>query len=683
MSWHSIKLIPGVNTGRTPTLLEAGYVNASGIRFKDGLAQKLGGFEKYYPFTLSGTPKALHAWQDLNDNGYLAVGTTTILGAITDDTLTIITPQTKTTDFAPKFTTTSSSTTITVDDSNISTVTTYDYVYFATPVAVGGVILSGLYPITLVTGTTTYTITAATAATSSVTNGGAVPTITTTNASASVTITLTAHGLSVGDKVRFDLSTTVGGCVIYGTYAVNTVPTANTFTITATNTASSSAGPTGVNSSNAELVYYIALGPSAAGAGYGIGTYGSGTYGLGTTPTAQVGTTVSPTDWSIDNWGEIVLGCPYGGGIYYWSPNGGFANAGLVSDDAPLFNAGIFVSQPAQILVAYGASLNYTTDGTGLGIDQDPLLVRWSDSEDFQNWTVATTNQAGSYRIPTGSKIVGGLQGPQYGIIWTDLDVYAMTYINQPLVFGFQRIGTNCGLAGKHARTSFRGEVYWMGRTNFFRLAGQGVEPIPCSVWDAVFQDLDTTKLDYIRVGGNTLFNEVWFFYPSLGGTGQNDRAAVYNVVEKTWATHSFGRSAWIDESVLGGPIATASTGIIYEHETGTDADGDALQATFTTGYTMLGEGQEMLFVDAIYPDMRFGLYDGTQGASIQITPNYVDYPGGTVATKGPYTFTSSTEKIDTRFRGRQVSFTVTSDDVGSFWRLGRIRVRAARDGRR
>jgi hypothetical protein len=133
----------------------------------------------------------------------------------------------------------------------------------------------------------------------------------------------------------------------------------------------------------------------------------------------------------------------------------------------------------------------------------------------------------------------------------------------------------------------------------------------------------------------------------------------------------------------LGGPIATTSAGIIYEHESGTDADDAPLSASFTTGYTMLGEGQEMLFVDAIYPDMRFGLYGGAQTASVQITPNYVDYPGGTVATKGPYTFSSSTEKIDTRFRGRQVSFTISSNDNGSFWRLGRIRVRAARDGRR
>lgn len=682
MPWHSIKLVPGINTERTPTLLEAGYTTASGIRFKDGLAQKLGGWEKFYPFTLGSVPKALHAWQDLNDNGYLAVGTTAILGAITGGTLTQITPQTLESDFSPDFTTTSGSATVEVDDPNISTVTTYDYVYFATPIAVGGLILSGLYPITLVTGATTYTIEASTLATSTVANGGAVPTITTTSGSATVTITLTAHGLSVGDKVRFDLSTTVAGCTIFGTYVVNTVPTANTYTITATNTASSSAGPTSVNSGNAELVYYIALGPAAVGAGYGIGTYGSGTYGLGTTSSVQTGTAITATDWTLDNWGEIIIGCPDGGGIYYWSPTGGFSNASLAADDAPLFNTGIFVSQPAQILVAYGSSLNYSMDGTGIGIDQDPLLVRWSDSEDFQNWTVATSNQAGSYRVPTGSKIVGGLQGPQFGIIWTDLDVYAMTYINQPLVFGFQRIGTNCGLAGKHARCSFRGEVYWMGRTNFFRMAGGGVEPIPCSVWDAVFQDLNSAQLEKIRVAGNTLFNEVWFFYPSAGST-ENDKAAVFNTVDKLWVTHDIGRSAWIDESVLGGPIATTSAGIIYEHESGTDADDAPLSASFTTGYTMLGEGQEMLFVDAIYPDMRFGLYGGAQTASVQITPNYVDYPGGTVATKGPYTFSSSTEKIDTRFRGRQVSFTISSNDNGSFWRLGRIRVRAARDGRR
>lgn len=683
MPWHSIKLIPGVNTERTPTLLEAGYSSANGIRFKDGLAEKLGGWSKYYPFTLSGVPKALHAWQDLNDTGHLAVGATTHLSTISEDTLTQITPQTKTTEFAPKFSTTNTSTTVTVDDSNISTVTTYDTVYFATPIAVGGVILSGIYAITLVTGTTTYTITSATAATSSVTDGGAVPTFTTVSGSATITVTLTAHGLAVGDKVNFDLSTTVGGLTISGTYPVVTVPTANTFTITGLNTASSSAGPTSMNSGNAELVYYIALGPAATGAGYGLGTYGSGTYGLGTTSAVQTGTAITATDWTLDNWGEIIVGCPANGGIYYWSPSGGFLNAQLASVDAPLFCSGVFVSQPAQILVAFGSSLNYTTDGTGIGIDQDPLLITWSDSENFEEWTVSTTTQAGSYRIPTGSRIVGGRQGPSFGIIWTDLDAYAMTYINQPLVFGFQRIGANCGLAGRHAHATFRGEVYWMGRTNFFRLAGQGVEPMPCSVWDAVFQDLDTTNLEKIRVGTNTAFNEVIFFYPSLGGVGENDKYAKFNTVERTWDHGTlFARSAWIDESVLGGPIAASYGGIVYEHESGRDADTQPLTAEFTTGYIMLTEGQEMLFVDQIYPDMRYGLYDGSQTANVKITANVVNWPGETPTTYGPYTFTTSTTYIDTRFRGRAVSFTIESDDIGTFWRLGRMRVRAQRDGR-
>ena len=79
MPFGSVKLIPGVNVVRTPTLLEASIATSQLIRFRDGLAQKYGGWERFYSSNVSGTPRALLAWQDLNDTDYLAVGTTTLM----------------------------------------------------------------------------------------------------------------------------------------------------------------------------------------------------------------------------------------------------------------------------------------------------------------------------------------------------------------------------------------------------------------------------------------------------------------------------------------------------------------------------------------------------------------------------------------------------------------------------
>src|ERR1700720_597839 len=105
MPFGEVTLIPGVNVERTPTLNQAGISQSQLIRFKDGLAQKYGGWQKFYPFAVPGKPRDLHAWEDLNQATHLSVGTTTQLGVITAGSLKDITPQTFKSDFTPNFTT--------------------------------------------------------------------------------------------------------------------------------------------------------------------------------------------------------------------------------------------------------------------------------------------------------------------------------------------------------------------------------------------------------------------------------------------------------------------------------------------------------------------------------------------------------------------------------------------------
>ena len=643
MPTKSVKLIPGVNVERTPTLNEAGISYSSFGRFRDGLFQKIGGWTQYFNLS-SGTPRAMHAWQDLNNVKHLAVGTTSSFIAVTSGTANNLTPQTKTTDFAPKFSTTNvvsgswNPNEVLVDDSNISNVTTYDGVYFNTPISVGGLILSGYYPIErLGAAVTQYYILASSNATSNVSNGGAVPTFTTISGTSAVTVTLTAHGLAVGNTVVFPISTTVGGIPITGSYTVATVPTANTFTINTSTVATSSAGPTSMNSGNCELLYYITLGPAAAGAVYGSGTYGTGTYGFGVTPSAQTGTTITANNWTIDNWGQYAVTCPQNGAVYYWDPNAGFSTLRQIQN-APLFNRGLFVSMPQQILVAYGS-----TTQTNLGLQQDPLLVAWSDQGDFETWTPLTTNQAGSYRIPTGSEIVGGLQGPQNGLIWTDLDLWSMNYLGYPLVFGFTKVGANCGLIGQHAACQLRGSVFWMGKSNFFVFNGNNVQIIPCPIWDYVFQNLDTTNQNKCVAAANTAFNEVWWFFPSASGSGEPNNYVKYNIVEQTWDFGQLSRTAWIDQSVLGQPLGTTVDSVVYQHETGTDANGAPIVSTMRTGYFVVNEGHEKTFIDMVWPDFKYGTYgDPNPNAQIQITVYAADYPNDTPQVYGPYTVSPS-----------------------------------------
>jgi hypothetical protein len=687
VSWGEVKLKPGVSVDWTPTLNEAGISQSQLIRFRDSLVQKYGGWSKFYPFAVSGTPRDLHAWQDLNAVDHLAVGTTASFNVITGSTLQNITPQTLLSNFSPNFSTVNTTPTVTVNDPNIATVTTFDSVFFNTPVTIGGIILSGLYPIVEVTGTTTYQITAETNATATVNNAGAVPVFTPTTNSAVVSVAFANHGMVLGDIIALSIPTTGDGVTISGSYPATTITDANDFQIqVATQATGNTALP--MNGGLAQLVYYIAIGPPAGGVGYGIGGYGLGGYGTGVAPVVQTGTNLAASDWTSDNWGELILGCPAGGGIYYWDPTGGFINMSLVSS-GPAFNSGIFVSTSAQILIAFGSCLidPGSVDTPQIGIIQDPMLISWSDSGNFLSWIPTDANFAGNYLVPIGSQIMAGVAGPaNQNLIWTDLDLWAMNFIGQPDVYGFTQIGAGAGACGRHAVQKLRGGLYWMGTSNFYVYNGGGVSVVPCPVWDAVFQNFNTAFAQNVRAMPNTPFNEAGWLYPSNASvSGENDSYAKFNITDPSqpWDYGLLARSAWIDLSVLGNPIAATPSGVIYRQESGPDADGQPLVAGFTTAYFYLSEGEDFVSVDKFYPDFIWQVFPRTStSAQIQVTFNVLNYPGDTPRTFGPFTVTQATKYVDLRFRGRQVSMTFQSSDVGSFWRLGKCRFRFSTTGR-
>ncbi|HLY88315.1 MAG TPA: hypothetical protein VKQ27_04965 [Acetobacteraceae bacterium] len=682
MPFGAVKLVPGVNVEKTPTLNEAGISASQLIRYQDGLVQKYGGWQAFYPLAVGGVPRDLHAWEDLNNVSRLAIGTTTQLVTI-DDTQTVkaITPQTLITNFAPNFSTVNGSPTVNVVDAGISNVTAFDSVFFNTPVTIGGIILSGLYPISAAVGTHSYSIIAATPATATVNNAGAVPVFTSTINSANVSVALANHGLGAApdNSIVFPIPTVVNGITVSGLYAAASITDANNFVIQ-TNAQATASGAVSMNGGQAQIEYYIALGPAAGGVGYGLGGYGLGGYGTGVPNNVQTGTPIAAADWTTDNWGQILLACPEGGGIYYWDPTGGFDTASLISS-GPIFNAGMFVSTSAQIVIAYGSTISEQ-----IGVVQDPMLVQWSDSGNFFDWTPTDTNLARNFRIPIGSRIVTGMAVSNQNLIWTDLDLWIMNFIGFPNVYGFNKIGAGAGAASSHAAQQLRGGVYWMGASNFYRYAGSGVEVIPCPVWDAVFQNINTAFLQNVRAMPNTAFNEVGWLYPSAASvSGENDSYVKMNITEpnQPWDYGLLPRSAWIDQNVFGPPIGAIPGGVIYQHETSPDAGGQPLSWSYTTGYFKIAEGQEYAFVDQWRPDFKFGTFSGSPAAQIQMTFNVVNFPGDTPTQYGPYTVTQSTEFLSTRFRGGLVSITVSGSDLGSFSRLGYVRYRYSSTGRR
>ena len=694
MPHATIRLKPGVETNNTFSLNEAAYSQSQLIRYLPernglGLAQKLGGWVNYFNSSIGSKIRALKGWADLNAINHLGIGAESALDVLTNNNLVNITPQISTTNTSPNFSTTSGSTTVTVVDANI-TASVLDFVNYVTPVSVGGIILSGPYQLYTAAGTT-YTIIASSPATATVTSGGASYAFSTTNGSSIVSGTLNDHGFAVGDTFYVGVATTVGGVTLSGLYTILTVPTVNTFTFSAQNSASSTAGPVSINSGNINANFYIAIGPQPTSTGFGVGGFGVGGFGVGSAQPSVPGTPITATDWTLDNFGQNLIACPAGGAIYYWQPNGQLQNAQIIGGNGPLVNSGIFVAMPERQVIAYGSSFN---------LAPDPLLIRWSDIEDYTVWNATPTNQAGSYRIPTGSKIVAGIQGPQQGLIWTDLDLWAMQYIGAPLVYGFNKIGSNCGAVSRHCIGQMNGGIYWMSQKQFFMSMGSGPQAIPCPIWDVIFQNINTSYLNKVCCGVNSQFNEVTWYYPSASST-ENDSYVKYNVALAQWDYGTLGRTAWIDQSVLGSPIGAGSDNWLYQHEVGNDAvyngQTTGMQSSFSTGYFSLNEADNLVFVDQIWPDMKWGTYSGNTNATVYLTINYTNYatdaatspstsyysgsPSGQV-TSVTFPMTQSTEYISCRIRARFMSFSLSSTDTGTFWRLGGIRYRYQMDGR-
>ena len=600
--------------------------------------------------------------------------------------------------------------------------------YAGQNIYVGGVdtvSFDGSFTITSVTSLTiTYTQTGvATAAVSyggSVTPrvifGGVPPEFTVVSGGATVTVDLINHGYLVGDTFNVTISTTVGGIAIFGLYTVTKVNTADQFEITADVSATSSASGYENNGQiRSETFVSLVVADQGDNFVYGGGVYNEGLYGSGFVEASADGTPITADDWSFDNWGSILVACPKDGALYYWQPVGSAIRNLSYMPNAPVYNTGAFVAMPQRQVIAYGSSF---------GSIQDPLLVRWCDLEDFTVWAGQAINQAGSYRIPTGSKIVGGLQAPQQALLWTDLDLWSMTYIGQPYIYGFNKIGANAGLISQKAAGQMSGAVYWMSQRQFFRFAGSGVEPLQCPVWDQVFQNLfpgndanGNPYTDRIRCAPNSQFNEItWFFPahytydidPATGlnlsqmqiGTGEVNAYVKYNIALNQWdygyqhpdnPAVLVGRTAWIDQSIFGGPIgAAAGTSVVgqtsgffvYQHETSNNADGVAMEAGFTTGYAALADGDNMIFIDQVWPDMKWGFVDEAKTAEVKITFFVTNYPGDTPIEYGPYTVTQDTQYLSVRMRGRLVAIGVSSTDLNSFWRLGAVRYRFQSDGK-
>ena len=641
MPLKKIPLPPGFDKNDTASQAEGRWIDGDNIRFQYGSPEKIGGWEQINSSILVGAARDIHSWFDLTGRRYVVIGTNKVLYVLFEEVFYDITP-------------------------------------FKTALT-----------------SCTYT---------------------STTGSATVTINKNSHNLLVGDLVNFSSVTTPGPTTTSFTTAnfetnsfeVKTVPTANTFTITMPVTETG----TGVTTGGSIITNpYVTVGPISSTFGYG---WGAGTWNLSTWGTARTAsnTQVDAGSWSLDNYGERLIATIKNGSTFEWDPTAGTGvstRANIIAGN-PTVTVLTRVSDRDRHLIHFG-----TETAIGTAATLDPMFIRFSDQEDIEIYEPTSTNTAGTFRLDNGSKIVAAVKGKDYTLVLTDEAAYTMQFVGPPFTFSIRQVGTNCGCIGQHAAVFVEGAVFWMGDSgNFFVFDGT-VKTLPCTVDDFIFTTngdslgINFTNGEMVFAGHNSLFNEINWFYPKATST-QIDRLVTYNYEERSWSTGSLARTTYEDAHVLQTPTATkfdltktptspTINGIInggsyvFAHEVGVN---EVLNLTSNNTTSIVissfirsgdfdldieGDGEYFIKIRRFIPDFKY--LDG----NAKVTLFFRAYPADSTTalgqtTVGPFTISSTTDKIDTRARGRLASIKIENDAINDNWRYGVFRLDIQPDGR-
>lgn len=498
----------------------------------------------------------------------------------------------------------------------------------------------------------------------------------TTTGSSIVTVADAGHGQVAGNLVHISGAAAVAGLTINGEYVIASIIDGNSYTISVA-PATANATTTGGGAS-VTLNYLLAIGQSNAttGKGWGAGTWGQETWGTERL-SGQTGVAF-PRFWTIDNWGENMIANARGqGGIFQWVASTGVGTRATILSGAPIFVNGVLVAAPVQMVVAIGCN-------PPAGGAQDPMLVAWSDAGDNTNWTPSATNQAGSFRLNSGSIIMQALPSQQQILIWTDTSLYAMQYIQPPLVWGFTQLGASCGAISPQSAGVLGGVAFWMSPFEFWMFSGEP-RVIDCPMRDIVFKNLNELQRSKVICAINTEWSEVTWYYPSAGSS-DNDSYITLNVDEmarsgplNAWYGGSIGRSAWIDSSVFGSPISGDELGNVWNEEQGNSVNGAAMPWSIRSGYIDIANGEDFSFLDLVIPDVG-RLTGGACAYTIFAIVNPSDVP----QQYGPVQVTPTTRFLNPRLRARAIALQIDNSPmaIGNFWRQGADRFRIAPDGR-
>ncbi len=726
-----IKFAPGIDKQDTAVGAEGRWVDSDNVRFRYGLPEKVGGWQSLLTDTLVGVARKQHAFVDQDGNRYVAIGTDKFLIVYFEGQFFDVTPL-ATTISAATFTF-NGTTTITITTSAAHNLEDGDIILLDSVTLPGGTGLNAsdfedkLFQVVTTPTANTFTITFTSAG--STASGGSVDIKPYERVGPAAQTYGYGFGISqYGGTVQGAQTTTLNGALLADTNGTGGSGTAVTVVST---TGFSSSGTIAIAN---ELITYTSTNATQF-LGITRGAKGTATTGTSNGQAHSTAATVTnatefsgwgdavdaatvtlePGLWSLSNFGDVLVATIANGKTFTWdssiaarlSTRASTTTSGFQTTNNPTATRVTLISPTTRHLIHFG-----TETTIGSPTTQDDMFIRFSEDENINEYTPEATNTAGTQRIQDGTKIVGALVAKENILVWTDNALYTMKFVGAPFTFGFEQVGTNCGLIGKNAAIEIDGVAYWMGNNGFFSFDGT-VNTLPCSVEDYVYDDVDTTKGQQVNAGINNLFTEVTWWYPT-SGSDFNNRYVVYNYGQNNaqlpmgnWYTGTNSnsiRTTWIDSLVYPKPYATAysssATGsfpaiigetglgrsVLFEQESGTDQvnpDGSVTTLTsFIQSFSFsLQPDQSEVFLAMRRFLPNFKVLTGNN----QITLSIKDFPAqdDIETTLSPFTVTSSTLKVDTRARGRYANIKIENTGVGESWRFGTFQVDIQPDGRR
>tara|TARA_R110000803_G_scaffold91588_7_gene159090 strand:- start:5565 stop:7436 length:1872 start_codon:yes stop_codon:yes gene_type:complete len=623
MALQKLQFKAGINQDVTNYSNEGGWFECDKVRFLNGYPEKIKGWEQNGTYTLDGTCRALFGWVTSFTDNFLAIGTNSKVYIDVGENLNDITPIRATSEANNIFAATDGSSTIVVTSSSHGAVTG-DFVTFSGAVSLGGNITAAAL-------NQNYEITK---------------------------IDSNSYSISARDT---DNNTVTANSSDSGNGGTSTV---QTFEITAGN------------------------GTVEYGYGWGTSTWGRLTWGSGSLQPVILPLTV----WFFDNFdNDLIMNVNTDGkgAIYYWARGSVVDPTNVIStravllssrsnaSDVPAEVGQIMVSQVDRHLLAFGA----TPFGGGTF---DPLLIRFSNQDEPENFTPSTLNSAGFIKVSSGSRIVTAFRTRQEILIFTDMSVHSLQFLGTTDVFGLQELEANISIASPRCVAGASNILFWMGADKFYMYNGK-VDTLPCTLRDFVFNNINFDALAYVYAGTVEAQSEVWWFYPSKNSL-TNDSYIVYNYKEGVWFYGSLNRSAWLDSNLRQFPQAVGDN-FVYNHEVGNDADGSAMSAFITSSDFDIGDGDKFTLVNRIIPDVSFTGSNASE-PTVKMTVKPRNFPGSTYSVEQDKNVIETdinvyTEQVFLRARARQMGFKISSDTLGTTWKLGSPRLDGRPDGRR